>query len=101
MTDILCRLRDLRPGYGNVVEDAIAEIERLQSRLRDALIYAEQIDQSKVALAWARETRKLLAGERPLAWGHASDCAVNNAPALPAGACDCGLEQSPPVTGKE
>jgi|SRR5271167_2072351 len=23
---------------------------------------------------------------------HASDCAVNNLPALPAGSCDCGLE---------
>ena len=23
---------------------------------------------------------------------HASDCAVNNAPALPVGPCDCGLE---------
>lgn len=30
MPDILERLRDLRPGYGNVVDDAIAEIESLR-----------------------------------------------------------------------
>ena len=33
MRDVLERLRDLRPGYGNVVEDAIAEIERLRGHL--------------------------------------------------------------------
>lgn len=26
--------------------------------------------------------------------GHASDCAVHNAPALPVGPCDCGFEQA-------
>lgn len=29
---------------------------------------------------------------------HASDCAVNNGPALPAGECDCGGVLPPPVT---
>lgn len=27
--------------------------------------------------------------------GHASDCAVHNAPALPVGPCDCGAKESP------
>lgn len=30
-------------------------------------------------------------------FGHASDCAVNNAPALPVGACDCGFENDRPT----
>lgn len=29
-------------------------------------------------------------------FGHASDCAMNNAPALPTGACDCGFENDRP-----
>ena len=30
MSDILERLRDLSPGYGNVIKDAVEEIERLR-----------------------------------------------------------------------
>lgn len=30
MDDILSRLRDLRPGYGNIIDAAIAEIEDLR-----------------------------------------------------------------------
>ena len=31
--DILYRLRDLSPGYGNIIQDAVAEIERLRIAL--------------------------------------------------------------------
>jgi len=30
----------------------------------------------------------------PVGWLHASDCAMDNAPALPADKCDCGLSFS-------
>lgn len=35
MTDVLWRLRDLSPGYGNIIRDAVDEIERLREALKD------------------------------------------------------------------
>lgn len=32
--------------------------------------------------------------------GHASDCAVHNEPAMPAGPCDCGFDRGGEVVGK-
>ena len=42
-------------------------------------------DASDEIIAWA---------DSVLAKIHASDCAVNNAPALPVGPCDCGVNES-------
>ena len=33
MTDVIERLRDLSPGYGNVIADAVHEIERLREKV--------------------------------------------------------------------
>ena len=30
--------------------------------------------------------------------GHSSDCAIHNEPAMPAGKCDCGYEDSPSLS---
>ena len=52
MTDVLWRLRDLSPGYGNIIKDAVEEIERLRATLLNIQALAEQgnpIDTIKLA----------------------------------------------------
>lgn len=42
-------------------------------------------------VVWGREANLVLA-EGHSCCGHASDCAVHNEPAFPAGPCDCGAQ---------
>lgn len=44
MTDILQDLRDLSPGYGNIIQRAVDEIERLRDRLGPRGLEVVEID---------------------------------------------------------
>lgn len=50
--------------WRSMAKQFATENRHLRSRLRDAVIYAEQIDGSDRLRAWAKETRKLLAVEQ-------------------------------------
>lgn len=55
MTDILHRLRDLSPSYGNVIKDSVEEIERLRAELeRVRFALANRTDPDWKVLADAR-----------------------------------------------
>jgi hypothetical protein len=67
--------------------------EKSQSQKERFIETAKSLDADESGKTFEKAFSKIVPAKRKIL--HSSDCATNNAPAFPAGACDCGA-----ITGK-